>query len=69
MKRRQTRSVNFNYSPPNTGTVWVELWDEDRGRDDSMGGFTALNTGGQVMRQRVYGSGSTYDVYYSAWGV
>lgn len=68
MRRRQTRSVNSNYSPPHTGTAWVELFDYDAwGRDDSMGGFTALNTGGQVMRQRVYGSGSTYDVYYSAW--
>lgn len=71
MRRRQTRSVNSNYSPPNTGTVWVELWDCDGRwwRDDSMGGFTAINTGGQIMRQRVSGSGSTYDVYYSAWGV
>jgi preprotein translocase subunit YajC len=67
MTTGQTRSVNRSLTTSGSSTR-VELFDDDPwpNRDDSLGGFTAVNTNGRLRRERVNGSGSTYDVYYSA---
>jgi hypothetical protein len=67
MNDGQTRSVNLAVATPFRSQPWVELFDGDRGwsRDDSMGGFTPVNTWHSRRMQQVHGSGSTYEVYYS----
>jgi hypothetical protein len=69
MKRGRTRSVNFDYRSSFPRAVKVELFDCDGGwgRDDPMGGFYVGTTRGKVMKKQVQGSGSSYEVYYSAW--
>jgi hypothetical protein len=58
---------NVNFGTPVFGTGSVQLFDSDWGRDDSLGGFRVTGpTNGQVV-QRVSGSGSTYDVFYSVF--
>jgi hypothetical protein len=68
MKRGRTRSVNSHYqSPFATEAVRVELLDYDwSGAHDKLGGFFAVRTNG-VVKKQVQGSGSIYEVYYSAW--
>ncbi|WP_414585562.1 hypothetical protein [Scytonema sp. PCC 10023] len=65
MTTGQTRLVNRSVTTRGSSTR-VELFDDDPwpNRDDSLGGFTAVNTNGQLSRARVSGSGSIYDVYY-----
>jgi hypothetical protein len=66
MKRGQTRSVNSHYQSPYVTAVWVQLLDYDwAGGHDNLGGFYAAKTNG-VVKKQVQGSGSVYEVYYSA---
>lgn len=67
MNNGRARSVDRSVDTPSNSTSWVELFDDDNGwsRDDSMGGFTPINTGGFQRMQLVEGSGSIYEVYYS----
>ena len=68
MTRGRTRSVNSHYqSPFATEAVRVQLVDYDwAGGHDNLGGFFAVRTNG-VVKKQVQGSGSIYEVYYSAW--
>lgn len=65
-----TRTVNAGGDYGSSARI--ELFDDDnflRGKDDPLGGFTvSSSTGGKQIRRRVSGSGSTYDVYYRAFG-
>ncbi len=63
----QERDVNRGLSV-DSSFARVTLFDEDWGNDDYLGGFTARNTNGSLRRAQVSGSGSTYDVYYRAFG-
>ena len=67
MTTGQTRSVNRSLTTQGSSSR-VELFDDDPwpNRDDSLGGFTAVNTNNRLIRQRTRGSGSIYDVYYRA---
>ena len=60
------RSVNRGLDVGSIGRI--DLFDADPGRDDNMGGFTVSSATNGVARARVSGSGSTYDVYYQAFG-
>ncbi len=65
-----TRTVNRGLGTDGS-FARIQLFDQDgflAGSDDPMGGFTAYNTYGVQRRARVSGSGSTYDVYYRAFG-
>jgi hypothetical protein len=58
---------DVSFGTPVFGTGSIQLFDSDWGRDDSLGGFRVTGpTNGQVV-QRVSGSGSTYDVFYSVF--
>ena len=62
------RSVNRGLDVGSSGRI--ELFDQDgwfNGDDDNMGGFT-VSSATNGARARVSGSGSTYDVYYQAFG-
>ena len=63
----QKRDVNRGLSV-DSSFARVTLFDQDFGDDDYLGGFTAYNTSGSERRAQVSGSGSTYDVYYRAFG-
>jgi hypothetical protein len=65
MSSGEYKAVDFGTYVNGTGSV--QLFDSDWGRDDSLGGFRVTGpTNGQVV-QRVSGSGSTYDVFYSVF--
>jgi hypothetical protein len=50
------------------GVGSIQLFDSDWWYDDYMGGFNVSTPTNGLAIQRVSGSGSTYDVYYSVFG-
>jgi hypothetical protein len=58
---------DVSFGTPVFGVGSVQLFDSDWGQDDSLGGFRVSGPTNGPAVQRVSGSGSTYDVYYSVF--